>query len=91
MKNSKFPAMFKPMIHALIAGTIFMLLVAFLTNRITSDLKAEEESMQNYIGARVLVNGDTLTIVDNSIWTGDYTLSNGLEVDEKYILKNWVK
>lgn len=86
----KFPTPIKPMLIMLGLGTVFAICVITLTNGITSGIE-EENSMKRHVNKKVVVDGDTLTVVSTSIWTGDYTLSNGLEVDEKFIKQNEVK
>ena len=66
-------------------------LIIFLADSISTDL---EEGMDDasakykeHIGEDYILNKDTLTIIDYSIWNDSFTLSNGVEVSYQLIAK----
>ena len=66
--------------------TLSSFLIIFLAKKIDKPLNTLKESIENseqYVGRKVDLDGDTLTIVKSGI--GTVTLSNGVEVDVKVL------
>lgn len=47
----------------------------------------EEESLRykDQVGTQVILDGDTLTVIDYSMWTDSFTLTGGVTVDSKLV------
>jgi len=43
------------------------------------------EQLEYNLNKQVIINNDTLTIVDYSTWNDTYTLSNGIEINSSFI------
>ena len=69
-------------------GILLLMLSAVLT---MGDYSGQLETAKNLLGEKVIVESDTLTIVNYSMWHDDYTLSNGLTVAEDYVMQNIVE
>lgn len=67
-----------------LAGLVFAI---WLIYSATKDVNERIEIKKSYIGKQAVVNNDTLTVVGSSLWNDDVTLSNGLKVDERFIIK----
>lgn len=65
-------------------GILLLLLSAVLS---MGDYSGQLETAKSLLGEKVIVESDTLTIVNYSMWHDDYTLSNGLTVAEDYVMK----
>lgn len=83
-------------IYALWVGLVIILVVAGfeIHNTITEELNKFEDlhsSMADNVGSKVLVDGDTLSIVDYSFVHGTYILSDNAEVHERFIKDNIIE
>ena len=67
--------------------TIAILLLSLGALLSIGDYSGNLETAKNLLGEKVIVESDTLTIVNYSIMYDDYTLSNGLTVAEDYVMK----
>ncbi len=64
---------------------ILIILVAFgIQNRVNNVIFSEKSNLENNIGKKVIIDNDTLTIVNYSLIKGEYTLSNGTKIDKSY-------
>ena len=63
-----------------LAVTMILLVAAFFI--INGDTRKQE----SYIGEKVVLEGDTLTIIDFSMWAETFTLSDGKRVHRELIL-----
>lgn len=61
------------------AIVISVLLFSFVV-RCTDSVKSDKDRYHNKVGSTVVVNKDTLTIVDYKYWSSKFILSNGTEV-----------
>lgn len=52
-----------------------------LVNKIDSQFSEEKEKYEKYIGEKHIIDNDTLTIIDYSIFKETFTLSNGQSVN----------
>lgn len=43
------------------------------------------EEMKEHLGDQVVIDSDTTTIVDYSIWGGEYTLSDGTTISKEFL------
>lgn len=62
----------------------FVLLVISIT-LIVSGLKDEQKRYNKYVGKSLVINKDTMVIVDYSIFTSSVYLSNGAKVSIKFV------
>lgn len=69
-----------------------MIILAIILSSIFNDVETEIDDKkleyEKYIGETVIIEKDTLTIVDYSIMGDNFTLSNGLNVNKKIIIKD---
>ena len=66
--------------------TFIIFLCLFSSLHIASNkLNDEEKRYNNEIGKDFIFKGDTLKIVNKSLWYGTFTLDNGLEVNSQLI------
>ena len=79
--------------QAFVALALLVVLI-FLWNKMYSDLKKEvavdSEKYKARIGTKFILDKDTLTIVDYSYITKTFSLSNGVNVNEKIVLTQTV-
>lgn len=73
---------FKNMI-AWIGMAAFSFIVGFYYYKKTNDIQI----MKDMIGEKVIIQKDTLMIIDYSAQDNTYTLSNGIQVNTKLIFK----
>ena len=59
-------------------------LLKYIGNDVTEKLNNTENKYKKHIGKKHIIDKDTLTIVDYSIWEENFTLSDGRKVS--YIL-----
>lgn len=64
---------------------IFIVLVVFLTNSITSGINKGKEKYEDKIGQKIVLEKDTLTIIDYSSILETFTLSNGKTVNSTFV------
>lgn len=60
---------------------LFFLLISIIIALAFSGFFRELEKVENNIGKSVVLNGDTLLIIDISIINGSYILENGTEIN----------
>jgi len=71
----------------LIGFIVFIILVGslgLLVNKLFNVIDEEKTEMGVIIGEDVVINGDTLVVVDWKMWNERYVLSNGVEISEDY-------
>jgi len=70
-----------------ISTILLFLAISFLLNKGLSEVGAEHDKYKKHIGSDVIINNDTLKIVDYSSVMGTFTLSNGVSVDSSLVFK----
>ena len=70
------------LIFIVLAGSLGM-----MVNKLFNVIDEEKTEMGVIIGEDVVINGDTLVIVDYKMLTEKYVLSNGVEISEDYVNK----
>ena len=74
------------MIIVMIAlGALFVFCVHLLTTSITSEIDKEKNKYKVKIGQKVILEKDTLAIIDYSSIMETFTLSNGKEVNASIV------
>ena len=71
----------------LIGFLLFIVLagsLCLLVNKLFNVIDEEKTEMGVIIGEDVVINGDTLVVVDWKMFTEKYVLSNGVEISEDY-------
>ena len=66
---------------------IAIILVSLGTWHLNSELSAIEDQCKEYMGAKVVLQGDTLEVVDYSVFFNQFTLSNLKTVNTEYVIK----
>ncbi len=84
--------MIKSKIRFIVAFVIFVLICTFFIHRLGSGLSEavgtmdkRDKEMKSHVGETVIIDKDTLTIVDYSFMDNNYTLGNGLKVSEAFL------
>lgn len=74
----------------LITGFIGIVLIAalmvWLISKFASSIENESQQYKNKIGNKIILEKDTLTIIDYSLFNQTFTLSNGKTVNKSFIL-----
>ena len=80
------------------AGFLFIvmiiLLVVFINTcnkKLSKSLDEIQNSADSLINKRIVIDKDTLIVIDYSFMDNNFTLSNGLKVNEKGIKNNIIK
>lgn len=79
-----------------IIGTIIVFITSvtsfyYLTNSLSSELNKKTDEYKSKIGQRIVIEKDTLTVVDYSIVMETFTLSNGKQVNSVIVFGNKAK
>lgn len=68
-----------------IGFVFFMLIVVVFSVFAAIGISAEIDEYEANIGKDVVINNDTLTIVNGSFIMSTYELSNGLKINDEYL------
>jgi len=79
------------MIGYFIFLALFFCGIFFLLTKMGKEHEKEVDKVKKYIGSKVVIDKDTLTILDYSMLNSNYTLSNGKEVSFELAEKLSVK
>jgi hypothetical protein len=77
-------------VYKIVIG-IFVCVVALafilnnLANNVTSEIIKKKEKYERHVGEKHIIDKDTLTIIDYSIFEETFTLSNGQKVSYKLV------
>lgn len=71
-----------------IIGAVWVL---YTFNKVCSENEQISNHADSLINTPIVLNSDTLIIVDYSIWNDEYTLSNGVVVDSKVVDADVIK
>jgi len=74
-----------------LAFIIIVVLFTISLRRCTSIITEADEQYKEYVGEKIVLENDTLTIIDYSIWRENVTLSNGTTVNIDFAKKNLVE
>jgi hypothetical protein len=66
---------------------VLSLLLVLSISTLDKGIKRDKATYSECLGTEVVIGGDTLTVVDYSIWLQTFTLSNGTKVSEEFIVK----
>lgn len=78
----------KMLIGLLICVILLVLCLNWLINSFNSEIKKERDKYETNIGQKVIIENDTLTIMNYSTIMKTFTLSNGKTVDASFIFNN---
>lgn len=68
-------------ITMLVCLVLFVSVLSYLGNDVADKVIKEEDKYKKHIGLKHVIDKDTLTIVDYSIWDETFTLSDGRKVN----------
>lgn len=74
-------------------GVFFFVIAALIIYGVSAGINGaikENEELNRkkaLLGHKIVIDGDTLTIVDYSTWNDNFSLSNGTKADGDYVLK----
>ena len=74
-----------PHILAAMLPVLFFLFVIGIAVVREQDITHERKNMESHIGEKVVINKDTIYVVDYSFFMKTYTMSNGTKVDQSFI------
>jgi|TARA_R110000737_G_scaffold240714_1_gene252288 hypothetical protein len=84
--------MSKSKIRFIVAFVIFALICTFFIHILSSGfsevvggMDKRDKEMKSHVGETVIIDKDTLTIIDYSFMDNNYTLGNGLKVSEAFL------
>lgn len=63
-----------------------IIIISWMATRVEEKLRSRDERTQAIIGKSYIINNDTVQVVDYSFFESSFTLSNGVEISEKYAL-----
>ena len=63
-----------------------VLLLSAALSRHGDNLREEEEKYTTHLGKEIILNGDTLTLLDYSLFKGVYTMEDGRDVHQDLVL-----
>jgi len=72
---------------AFISMVVLWVLLAILFNGVKSNVNNAQETMSKNVGVKVVLDGDTLTIIDYTLIGNTYTLSNTAKVSAEFVEK----
>ena len=79
-------------IKFIVAFVIFVLICTFFIRLLGSGISKtvgiydkRDKEMKSHVGENIIINNDTLTIIDYSFTDNNYTLGNGLKVSEAFL------
>lgn len=79
----------KTRISVVVLFIIIIVVMVVIINRCSRDIgniiSKHDNEMKSHVGDTVIIQKDTLIIVNYSIWSEDYTLNNGVKIDKEYI------
>lgn len=58
--------------------------VALMTLQIII-VESAESNMEQHLGESIIIDKDTVTIIDHSLFFGEYTLSDGRTISEEFL------
>lgn len=70
---------------------IIVVLFIISARRCTGIIIEADEEYKEYVGERIVLENDTLTIINYSIWRENVTLSNGTIVNIDFAKKNLIE
>jgi uncharacterized membrane protein len=75
----------KQKIKFVATALIIIVLAAIVVNRLFSEGKAMDNQVKSFVGKKVVIEKDTMTVINYSILKSTYTLSNGVEYDMDFV------
>jgi hypothetical protein len=78
----------------IVAILIIMICFAIINYGISEVMNTYDKGVKSFsmmIDKKVILEKDTLQVVDYSIWNGTYTLSNGKYVSKEYVKRHLVE
>lgn len=76
---------------SLIVFLIIFVIMGIITNSLINKHSACKKSYEFNINKKVIINKDTLTVVNYSMWNESYNLSNGSVVDKTFVAGKTLK
>lgn len=71
----------------LLVTIVLFAFVYFMLFSLNNTMQEMDDEYKSNIGKEIILEKDTLTIVDYSLWDETYTLSNGVKVSTDFIKK----
>lgn len=71
----------------LLVTIVLFAFVYFMLFSLNNTMQEMDDEYKSNIGKEIILEKDTLTIVDYSLWDETYTLSNGVKVNTDFIKK----
>ena len=80
--------LYKPVIALVACGAVMIYVLNSTFNDVSKQIKEEEKKYKKHIGNTYVMDKDTLTIVDYSMFEENFTLSDGRKVNYSLIGKD---
>lgn len=65
-------------------AALVLIMIIYLNLNI---IKGKQDKMKERMGQKIILENDTLTIINYSLFEGDFTLSNGVKIDYNMAIK----
>jgi hypothetical protein len=75
------------MLKVLFVQIIFLAIIGVFSGMLYKALQKEDAKAKSYLKSEVIIDKDTLIVVDYSLILSTYTLSNGAVVDKSFVIK----
>jgi hypothetical protein len=73
------------LLNIFVMATAIIFIVVF--NKFINSYSEEKQMYEKYINTQIITSKDTVTVIDYSLMKETFTLSNGLEVNKKIVMK----
>lgn len=74
-------------VYTILCITIMTVCFILAMTSIKNKIKEEGTEMKLNLGTKIVINKDTLVIIDYSVLESNYTLSNGIKLDKDAVTK----
>jgi len=77
----------KLILSAVILAAMFVGSIYYMTTLLTEQIDRETKVYKDKVGEKIVLNKDTLTIIDYSMLNSNFTLENGTEISKELVDK----
>lgn len=74
-----------------IVGILSIIVPIMMLKSIANDVEDIKKDKDSYIGKHVVIDNDTLTVINNNLFMDSYTLSNSLKVNKTFLDSTMIK
>jgi len=77
----------KLILSVVILAAMFVGSIYYMTTLLTEQIDIETKVYKDKVGEKIVLNKDTLTIIDYSMLNSNFTLENGTEISKELVDK----